>query len=164
MKLTQQRAWITNTGETKLVDQVIITGGMSWDFEEARDYKEFTRADGTAGKVVNVNLVVDIGNDQVEYWRVAAYDDRAESFLKLKPYLRKGLKLLVIGDPRVDEYTAKDGTRKTQNVVNLFRFEVIGWPKREDGNAGAVNAQSNHDNLPDSFEPIDDFNDDDIPF
>ena len=162
MKLEQKRAWTNQAGETKITDQVILTGGMSWDFEEDRDYKVFSRQDGTSGRVVNLNLVVEVGNNQVEYWRVSGFDRIADRLMKMKDYLRKGLKLLVVGEPKQDTYTAKDGTQKTQNSVNVFTFDVIGWPKREDGSQGGQNTEK-VDDLPSSFEPIDDFNDE-IPF
>ncbi len=72
---------------------------------------------GQAMLSVNVANHIGFGDKQKTIWlRVSLFGKRAEG--ELKNYLRKGQQVFVSGELTMSEYTANDGTRKTQLELN----------------------------------------------
>ena len=107
-------------------------------------------------------LTVNVANNQgfkekqtTLFIRVSLFGKRAEG--NLKDYLLKGQQVLVSGELRTNEYTAKDGTTKTSIELNANILDLVGG-KREAPQQAPQPRQA-----PANDFPYDDF-DDDIPF
>ena len=105
-------------------------------------------------------LTVNVANNQgfkekqtTLFIRVSLFGKRAEG--NLKDYLLKGQQVLVSGELRTNEYTAKDGTTKTSIELNANILDLVGG-KREGQAPKPRQAPAND-------LPYDDF-DDLIPF
>lgn len=105
-------------------------------------------------------LTVNVANNQgfkekqtTLFIRVSLFGKRAEG--NLKDYLLKGQQVLVSGELRTNEYTAKDGTTKTSIELNANILDLVGG-KREGQAPKPRQAPAND-------LPYDDF-DDSIPF
>lgn len=80
--------------------------------------------------VLNVSVANNIGfgdKQQTIWLRVILWGRRAEG--TLKDYLKKGQQVFVSGELSMNEYTANDGTKKTQLELNATIIDLVG--KRE---------------------------------
>lgn len=80
--------------------------------------------------VLNVSVAnnVGFGDKQQTVWlRVILWGRRAEG--TLKDYLKKGQQVFVSGELTMNEYTANDGTKKTNLELNATIIDLVG--KRE---------------------------------
>jgi single-strand DNA-binding protein len=85
----------------------------------------------SAQAVLSVNVANHIGfgeKRQTIWVRVTLWGKRAEG--ELKNHLLKGREVFVSGELTLSEYTANDGTRKTQLELNANIIDLVG--KRED--------------------------------
>ncbi len=74
---------------------------------------------------VNVANNIGFGDKQKTIWiRVTLWGKRAEG--ELKNYLRKGQQVFVSGELTMSEYTANDGTKKTQLELNASILDLVG--------------------------------------
>jgi single-strand DNA-binding protein len=86
--------------------------------------------------VLNVSVAnnVGFGDKQQTVWlRVVLWGRRAEG--TLKDYLKKGQQVFVSGELTMSEYTANDGTKKTNLELNATIIDLVG--KRD--SAGSSN-------------------------
>lgn len=84
--------------------------------------------------VLNVNVAnhVGFGDKRQTVWlRVVLWGRRAEG--SLKDYLKKGQQVFVSGELTVNEYTANDGTKRTQLEVNASILDLVGKRENSDG-------------------------------
>lgn len=72
--------------------------------------------------------------------------------VKLANYLTKGQQVVVHGELTLNEYTAKDGTKKTSVRIRVNDVDLVGSKKDSDGSNGAK-----------ADAPAQDF-DDEVPF
>jgi single-strand DNA-binding protein len=80
---------------------------------------------GQAVLSVNVANNVGFGDKQKTMWiRVTLWGKRAES--NLKDYLKKGQQVFVSGELTTNEYTANDGTKRTQLELNASILDLVG--------------------------------------
>lgn len=80
---------------------------------------------GQAVLTVNVANNVGFGDKQKTMWiRVTLWGKRAES--NLKDYLKKGQQVFVSGELTTNEYTANDGTRRTNLELNATIIDLVG--------------------------------------
>lgn len=108
-------------------------------------------------------LTVNVANNQgfndkqtTLFIRVSLFGKRAEG--NLKDYLVKGQQILVSGELRTNEYTAKDGTTKTSIELNANILDLVGG-KREATQQAPQPRKENHAPVVGDL-PYDD----DIPF
>lgn len=84
---------------------------------------------GQAVLSVNVANNIGFGDKQKTIWlRVSLWGKRAEG--ELKNYLRKGQQVFVSGELTMSEYTANDGTNRSQLELNATILDLVG--KREE--------------------------------
>lgn len=84
---------------------------------------------GQAVLSVNVANHIGFGDKRQTIWvRVTLWGKRAEG--ELKNHLLKGREVFVSGELTMSEYTANDGTRKTQLELNANVLDLVG--KREE--------------------------------
>jgi single-strand DNA-binding protein len=84
---------------------------------------------GQAVLSVNVANHIGFGDKRQTIWvRVTLWGKRAEG--ELKNHLLKGREIFVSGELTTTEYTANDGTRKTQLELNANIIDLVG--KREE--------------------------------
>lgn len=84
---------------------------------------------GQAVLSANVANNIGFGDKQKTIWvRVTLWGKRAEG--ELKNYLRKGQQVFVSGELTISEYTANDGSKKTQLELNASILDLVG--KREE--------------------------------
>lgn len=84
--------------------------------------------------VLNVNVAnnVGFGDKQQTVWlRVILWGRRAEG--TLKDYLKKGQQVFVSGELTMNEYTANDGSKKTNLELNATIIDLVG--KRDSGHS-----------------------------
>lgn len=76
------------------------------------------------------------------WFRVSAFGEQAERIANMveRGYIKKGSLLYAEGQFEVREYTAKDGTIRTSNDVNLTDWQFVGGGNQQGGNQ-ASNAQ-----------------------
>ncbi len=77
--------------------------------------------------VLNVSVAnnVGFGDKQQTVWlRVVLWGKRAEG--TLKDYLKKGQQVFVSGELTMSEYTANDGTKKTNLELNATIIDLVG--------------------------------------
>lgn len=77
--------------------------------------------------VLNVSVAnnVGFGDKQQTVWlRVILWGRRAEG--TLKDYLKKGQQVFVSGELTLNEYTANDGTKKTNLELNATIIDLVG--------------------------------------
>ncbi|MGB4498420.1 MAG: single-stranded DNA-binding protein [Methylococcaceae bacterium] len=89
--------------------------------------------------VLNVSVAnnVGFGDKQQTVWlRVVLWGRRAEG--TLKDYLKKGQQVFVSGELTMSEYTANDGTKKTNLELNATIIDLVG--KRESAGTNDYNA------------------------
>lgn len=85
--------------------------------------------------VLNVNCAnhVGFGDKRQTVWlRVVLWGRRAEG--TLQEFLKKGQQVFISGELSVNEYTANDGTKRTQLEVNATIIDLVG--KRESTGGG----------------------------
>lgn len=86
------------------------------------------------------------GESRTTWVDVVKYDKEG----KLTPYLKKGVRVQVIGKPTTSGYTNKNGDVVTSITIWANELEFQGGVKKEEGNGGGL------DNIP-QYE-------DDLPF
>ncbi len=86
------------------------------------------------------------GESRTTWVDVVKYDKEG----KLTPYLKKGIRVQVIGKPTTSGYTNKNGDVVTSITIWANELEFQGGVKKEEGNGGGL------DNIP-QYE-------DDLPF
>jgi single-strand DNA-binding protein len=133
--------------------------------------------------VLNVNVAnnVGFGDKQQTVWlRVILWGKKAEG--TLKDYLKKGQQVFVSGELTMSEYTANDGTKRTQLELNANVLDLVGKknsdapqpapasrnPPRQDGYVPAHEQHRRdvaaHDNQARGYPEGDAPYDSDIPF
>lgn len=115
--------------------------------------------------VLNVSVANNIGygDKKSTLWiRVALFGKPAEG--TLKDYLKKGQQVFVSGQLSQNEYKANDGTMKTQLNLSATIIDLVGGKKDSD-QAGKSAPQSQHHAPTSSANaPVDNFEDQDLPF
>ena len=99
--------------------------------------------------------------EQTEWHRVVVFGSQADAVGK---YMRKGSAVLVEGKIGYSKYTDKEGIARTSTQIKAGRVVFLGKsggdaPKRTYAPRGASPAQPTA-----PAAPVDEFNDDDIPF
>ena len=114
------------------------------------------------GKAVgNFSLAVDRrfakeGEQDTDFFRCVCFGKTADT---VENYLHKGMKIMVEGEMHIDQYTDKDGAKKSAPQVILDRFEFCEkltppadtQPKRQSSNDGFMHVP---DNMEDDFLPF----------
>jgi len=100
------------------MNKIFITGALGRDSElketpQGKNVLEFSAA-------VNSNYRKD---DPPSWWRCTIWGERG---VKLQPYLLKGTKLLIEGEPRLRQYETNDGVKKVSAEVVVNNVEFIG--------------------------------------
>ena len=78
------------------------------------------------GNLVELRIPIDTGfgdRKQTTWWRCVLFGKRAEQAARM---LTKGTWVSVTGEPKVDEYEKRDGTRGYQPEVRCFDWHFVG--------------------------------------
>ena len=108
------------------------------------------------GNLVELKIPIDTGfgeRKQTTWWRVVLFGKRAEQAARM---LSKGTWVSVTGEPKVDEYEKRDGSKGYQPEVRGFDWHFVG-PKVEGGERPASRA-------PAPRSPSGAYSDEDLPF
>lgn len=85
------------------------------------------------------------GESRTTWIDVVKYDKEG----KLTPYLKKGIRVQVIGKPTTSGYTNKNGDVVTSITIWANELEFQGGVKKEEGNGGGLdNIPQDGDDLP----------------
>lgn len=87
------------------------------------------------------------GESRTTWVDVVKYDKEG----KLTPYLKKGVRVQVIGKPTTSGYTNKNGDVVTSITIWANELEFQGGVKKEEGNSGGLDnipQDDDSDNLP----------------
>lgn len=79
-----------------------------------------------SGNLVELRIPIDTGfgeRKQTTWWRCILFGKRAEQAARM---LTKGTWVSVTGEPKVDEYEKRDGTRGYQPEVRCFDWHFVG--------------------------------------
>lgn len=110
---------------------------------------------GTA--LMTFPVAVDIGYGEkksTQWYRCTIFGKRAEG--KLVDYIKKGQQVVIEGEPKLNEYTTKDGDTKANIEVNVSDVVLVGShpdqveekPVTQPAPAPAPQAQSFDDDVP----------------
>ena len=83
------------------------------------ELKEFTKKDGSTGYVVNFSIGSSDRDESTDWVRCEMFGQRAKVIDK---FFSKGSQILVIGRPKEEKYTAKDGTEKISRKLRVSDF------------------------------------------
>lgn len=124
MKLEQKI--INYKGE--LEDQIICTGGITFDFSN-NNVRTYNGKDGKQARLIRIPIAVTDLKGDTDYYSVTLFGKTAEAFIKLGEggKLKKGMKILVVGRPDIQEYTDKDGNKKTSKNIVGTSVEIVEW-------------------------------------
>lgn len=109
------------------MNKIIFTGNLGND-------SELTFLPGSGKPLLKFSVGVARGfkrEDGTDWLNCSLFGDRAE---KLASYLVKGTKVLTEGTLRINNYEAKDGTKKYSTDILVNNVEFIGG-KKEDNNS-----------------------------
>jgi single-strand DNA-binding protein len=110
------------------------------------------------GKVVRASLGVGGGKDKkTEWFNLKCFKDVAKRMLE---EVRKGSKLHVEGKLEMNEYTAKDGTKKSGVDIIVWEFEVL--EKKKESSSTGFEVAGSHEAPHQVGAPS--WTEDDIPF
>ena len=110
----------------------------------------------STGKIVaSFSVAVKGYKDETTWFNVAVFGNTAEKYVG--PYLKKGMAVMVVGEPKLNTYTAKDGQMKA-SIEIMARVVEICERKEQSDTAYQAPDMSAH-----SPAPVDDISDI-IPF
>lgn len=112
----------------ELEDQIICTGGVTFDFSD-KNVSAYNNKDGKQARLVRIPIAVTDFKGDTDYYSVTLFGKTAEAFIKLGETgkIKKGMKILVVGRPEIQEYTDKDGNHKTSKSIVGTSVEVVKW-------------------------------------
>jgi len=108
------------------MQKVTLIGNLGRDPEE-----RFT----SGGKrVVTLSLAVQAAKDTTCWYELSIWEDRMSLFKGILPHLKKGSRILIIGDLTLPHcYMSKNGDPKVSLKVTPFSISFISSPKEEKG-------------------------------
>lgn len=90
-----------------------------------RDPEEKTTSNGK--KFISISLGVNSSKNETTWYQCNIWEDRLPLFSGMLPHLKKGSRVLVMGDlSQMSTYEAKDGTTKVSCKVNPFSITFVG--------------------------------------
>ena len=112
----------------ELEEQIICTGGVTFDFSD-KNVSAYNNKDGKQARLVRIPIAVTDFKGDTDYYSVTLFGKTAEAFIKLGETgkIKKGMKILVVGRPEIQEYTDKDGNHKTSKSIVGTSVEVVKW-------------------------------------
>lgn len=126
-----------------MANSVLLTGRITKDLE-LKDVGSFKKCDFVLA--VDRDFAKE-GQQQTDFINITCFNKTAENLCK---YQGKGSKILVLGSLNIDQYK-KDGENKTFTKVIANKIEFLESKNK--------NSQNNN-----SFEPVNDDDDYDLPF
>lgn len=112
----------------ELEDQIICTGGVTFDFSD-KNVSAYNNKNGEKARLIRIPIAVTDFKGDTDYYSVTLFGKTAEAFIKLGETgkIKKGMKILVVGRPEIQEYTSKDGKQKTSKSILGTSVEVVKW-------------------------------------
>lgn len=108
-----------------MLSTVTLMGRLGHDPE-----LRYTKGD-PAHAVVNLSVAVQpYGQEEADWWTVTCWDQQAEFAAH---HLAKGGRVLVIGQPRLEEWEGEDGSHHTRLACTARTLQVIDWAESEEG-------------------------------
>lgn len=144
------------------------------------EVREVTKNGKTFKVCSNMAIAINpYGVDKPIYVRLLLWGNEAERYAK---FLRKGMKVSVAGELRVQEYTKESLTKQYMEINKVYAIDAVGNSNKANNNAESNNApkedngakDGNQENYPeigdgvgddlDGFVEIPEFDDEDLPF
>jgi single-strand DNA-binding protein len=131
-----------------MLAKVMLIGNVGRDPE----IRQTSNGDSYARFSLATNKVVK-GEKQTQWWDITIFDSKKAEIVQ--SYVSRGNKIYIEGELQTREYQAKDGTTKmaVEVIVGRFSGEMKLLGDKGDGSPAAQKPQ-----------PIEDFDDDVIPF
>ena len=96
-----------------------------------RDPEERTTSNGTT--VFTMSMAVKAGKDATQWYKVLIWQDKIELFKGLLPYLKKGSRILVMGDLMLPgTYVNKSGDTVVDLTVTPSSINFVGTPQEKE--------------------------------
>lgn len=112
----------------ELEEQIICTGGVTFDFSD-KNISVYNNKNGEQARLIRIPIAVTDFKGDTDYYSVTLFGKTAEAFIKLGEMgkIKKGMKILVVGRPEIQEYTGRDGNQKTSKSIVGTSVEVVKW-------------------------------------
>lgn len=112
----------------ELEEQIICTGGVTFNFSD-KNISVYNNKNGEQARLIRIPIAVTDFKGDTDYYSVTLFGKTAEAFIKLGETgkIKKGMKILVVGRPEVQEYTDRDGNQKTSKSIVGTSVEVVKW-------------------------------------
>lgn len=112
----------------ELEEQIICTGGVTFDFSD-KNISVYNNKNGEQARLIRIPIAVTDFKGDTDYYSVTLFGKTAEAFIKLGETgkIKKGMKILVVGRPEIQEYTGRDGNQKTSKSIVGTSVEVVKW-------------------------------------
>lgn len=112
----------------ELEEQIICTGGVTFDFSD-KNISVYNNKNGEQARLIRIPIAVTDFKGDTDYYSVTLFGKTAEAFIKLGETgkIKKGMKILVVGRPEIQEYTGRDGNQKTSKSIVSTSVEVVKW-------------------------------------
>lgn len=106
------------------MQKITLIGNLGKDPEE--------RITNNGSKLITFSLAVTARKEEIVWYECTLWNKRVEMFLGILPYLKKGSKILIMGDLLpADLYQDKSGAHKIKMKVNPFLIEFVVSPKEK---------------------------------
>lgn len=146
------------------MNKVILMGRLTRDPEVRYTQGEKPLAIARYSLAVNRRFKRD-GQPDVDFINVVAFGRDGEFVEK---YLKKGMQMTIVGRIQTGSYTDKEGNKKytTEVIVEEHHFAESkrSFEERVSGGESAPSANNSSKESTGGFVPVDDFEDDDLPF
>lgn len=90
------------------------------------------RLTNTGKKLVSFPLAVSVSKDNTFWYDCNIWDIRISQFQGILPHLKKGSRILIIGDLGIPEtYQSKEGQTKIKCKIQPFCIQFVGSPQED---------------------------------
>lgn len=103
-----------------MINQVVLQGRITKDPE--------LRRTKNGKSYLNFDLAVNDYNNQPDYFRVTAWENRAAA---IAGNVRKGDMIVIAGTLKTESWTTNSGEKRSMVKINLNDFGFCGSPKRK---------------------------------
>jgi single-strand DNA-binding protein len=116
------------------MQKVMLVGNLGRDPEEKSTFK---------GLVLTMSMAVKVNKDVTQWYKLLIWEDKKDIFKSILPYLKKGSRLLVIGDlMKPGLYVNKAGETMVDLSVSPSSINFIGTQQDKEKASESNNSQS----------------------
>lgn len=106
------------------MNKIILLGRLTRDLE----LQEIETKAGNTMVIGKGSLAVQQTKDEAIFFNFKIFGKQAET---LKTFTEKGNRIVIEGALRQETFEAKDGTKKVNFIVNVGKFDIIDFKKKE---------------------------------